>query len=453
VIPPQPEYDGEATVEAHRDSARGALQRVEVSAVVLSGASKGERFPLAGRMTIGKAKENTLVLTDETISRQHCEIERRGAQLHVKDLGSLNGVFVESARIQQAVIPVGSVIRLGEVEIAFRPNLQVLDLEPIEGTEFEGAVAESAAMRRIFRMLAAIAKTDATVLLEGETGTGKEVLARALARASARAEPFVVLDCGAVTYSLLESELFGHERGAFTGAVAARRGAFERAAGGTLFLDEIGELPIDVQPKLLRVLESREFRRVGGNEEIRADVRIVAATRRDLTREVAAGKFREDLYFRLAVVPVKIPPLRARREDIPRLVRHVLASVPGGEKLAVGATTMEWLAHHDWPGNVRELRNLLERAVYVSTATGHADLRLPGILSGSGDDADVFRFSLEEKYKDARARYDGEFERRYVRWLLDAHGDNLSAAARAVQIDRKYLHQLAKKHGFRSGSE
>jgi transcriptional regulator with GAF, ATPase, and Fis domain len=402
-------------------------------------------------MTIGKAPDNTVVLKDDTISRQHCEIERRGAELHVKDLGSKNGVFVERARIQHAVIPVGSVVRLGEIDIAFRPNLQTLDLDPIEGNEFQGAVADSTVMRRIFRMLATIAPTDATVLLEGETGTGKEVLARAVARASTRAEPFVVVDCGAVTYALIESELFGHERGAFTGAVSARRGAFERAQGGTLFLDEIGELPVDVQPKLLRVLEAREFRRVGGNDELRADVRVIAATRRDLTREVAAGKFREDLYFRLAVVPVKIPPLRARREDIPRLARHTLAALPGGDRLTIGAETMEWLEHHDWPGNVRELRNVLERAVYVSTAMGQTELRLPGVFSGRGEGPDAFTFAPNEKFKDARARIDAELERRYLQWLFGTHGTNLSAAARAADVDRKYLHQLAKKHGFRSG--
>jgi transcriptional regulator with GAF, ATPase, and Fis domain len=177
-----------------------------------------------------------------------------------------------------------------------------------------------------------------------------------------------------VSYSLIESELFGHERGAFTGAVASRQGAFELADGGTLFLDEIGELPLDVQPKLLRVLETREFRRVGGNKTLRANVRVIAATKRNLQREVSAGKFREDLYFRLAVVPVTVPPLRARREDIPMLARHILKLTSARESYALGAETMDALMAHDWPGNVRELRNVLERAVYLAQATGATSL-------------------------------------------------------------------------------
>jgi transcriptional regulator with GAF, ATPase, and Fis domain len=448
--------DLEATIQSNEPGGRaGAGGSVEVSVFVLTGAERGASAPLRGKVRVGKAPENDLVLSEESVSRQHCEITRVPGGVRIRDLGSTNGTFVEHARITDATTPVGSVLRVGNsVELALRPDLELLAIEPYPEGELEGVIGSSLAMRRIFRVLDGVAKTDATVLLHGETGTGKEVLARAIVHRSLRAAPFVVVDCGSVTTTLIQSELFGHERGAFTGAIAQRKGAFESADGGTIFLDEIGELPLDVQPMLLRVLEAREFRRVGGNQTLKADVRVIAATSRDLEREVSAGKFREDLYFRLAVVPVRIPPLRARREDIPALVQHILSRTRGAEKLAPGERTMEWLLQHDWPGNVRELRNLLERAAYMSAAAGSRELLLPSLPTGAGGASeDFFRFTLSESYREARARVEDEFERRYVSWLLARHGGNLSAAARAVQMDRKHLHVLARKHGLRGDLE
>jgi transcriptional regulator with GAF, ATPase, and Fis domain len=250
-----------------------------------------------------------------------------------------------------------------------------------------------------------------------------------------------------VSYSLIESELFGHERGAFTGAVAARQGAFELAEGGTVFLDEIGELPLDVQPKLLRVLETREYRRVGGNRLAKTDVRVVAATKRNLPREVEAGKFREDLYFRLAVVPITVPALRSRREDIPLLVEHILKA--GGGGLTVSEETLQTLVAHDWPGNVRELRNVLERGVYMSRATGQTEVNLVSLPVASGSGGEAFQFEAGRSYRETRAKYDAEFERRYVKWILGRHAGNVSAAAREAKMDRKHLHDIAKKHGLR----
>jgi transcriptional regulator with GAF, ATPase, and Fis domain len=447
--------DLEATLQAGGSRSRPATGAIDIAVVVLSGAQRGASVPLRGKVRVGKAPDNELVLGDETVSRHHCEITRAPDGVRVRDLGSTNGTFLESARIAEAVAPVGSVLRVGDaVSVALRPSIELLEVEPYEASDFDGVIGRAVEMRRLFRVLDGVARTDATVLLQGETGTGKDVLARAVAHRSHRVEPFVVVDCGAVTPTLIQSELFGHERGAFTGAMAQRRGAFENAHGGTIFLDEIGELPLDVQPMLLRVLEAREFRRVGGNQTLRADVRVLAATSRDLEREVSAGKFREDLYFRLAVVPVHIPPLRARREDIAALVEHILARIPSAAKLSVHAQTMEWLMQHDWPGNVRELRNLLERAAYMSSAAGSRELLLPALPSGGADPgADLFKFTLGESYREARARVEGEFERRYVAWLLAMHGGNLSAAARAVQMDRKHLHVLARKHGLRLRGE
>jgi transcriptional regulator with GAF, ATPase, and Fis domain len=426
-----------------------------LQALVLSGTHKGASKIVGGRLTIGKAADNDLVLTDDTVSRQHCEIVRAPDGLHVRDLDSTNGTKIDGTRIREAMVQPGSVLKVGEVEIQFRPTLQKIEVLPSDNTSFGPAIGQSLAMRTIFGVLERIAPTDATVLLEGETGTGKDVLARAIWSGSTRAgKPFLVVDCGAVTYSLIESELFGHERGAFTGAVATRQGAFELADGGTVFLDEIGELPLDVQPKLLRVLETREFRRVGGNRTLSTNVRVIAATKRDLNREVAAGKFREDLYFRLAVVPVTVPPLRARRDDIPALVQHMLRSAgAGGGELAVPPETMQALAAHDWPGNVRELRNVLERAIYMAQAIGNRELGVVTLPTGHGTADSAFHFQPEKSYRETRAKYDAEFERRYVKWLLGRHNGNISAAARDAKMDRKHLHDMAKKHGLRGNEQ
>jgi len=435
----------------------GILAGGALTLVVLSGSRKGAMIPVGDKTTIGKADANDLVLGDDTVSRNHCELVREGSAVRVRDLGSTNGTRVDGTRVTDALLSPGAVLKVGEVEIALRSTAPRSEILPSEEPRFGPALGQSLAMRRIFGVLERIAPTEGTVLLEGETGTGKDVLARAIVERSPRKSgPFVVVDCGAVSYSLIESELFGHERGAFTGAVSARQGAFELADGGTVFLDEIGDLPLDVQPKLLRVLETHELRRVGGNKTIKSDVRVVAATKRDLKREVAGGKFREDLYFRLAVVPVTVPPLRQRREDIPILAEHILAAAcAGGDPIAIGDQAMQGLLAHDWPGNVRELRNVLERAVYMARAAGASelgDVSLGPIVGGGGDGA-AFAFEPDKSYRETRAKFEGEFERRYVKWLLQRHGGNVSAAARDAKMDRKHLHELAKKHGIRGTEE
>ena len=433
-----------------------ALAGGSLSLVVLSGSRKGAIVPLGDATHIGKADDNELVLGDDTVSRHHCELVREGNAVRVRDLGSTNGTRVDGTRVQDALLSPGAVLKVGEVEIALRAGPQKQEVLPSDKPRFGPALGQSLAMRTIFGVLERIAPTEATVLLEGETGTGKDVLARAIVEHSPRKTgPFVVVDCGAVSYSLIESELFGHERGAFTGAVSSRQGAFELADGGTVFLDEIGELPLDVQPKLLRVLETREFRRVGGNKPIKSDVRVIAATKRDLKREVHAGKFREDLYFRLAVVPITVPSLRTRREDIPMLAENILASAAaGGTPMHLGERAMQGLLAHDWPGNVRELRNVLERAVYMARAAGQDELGDVVLYGAPGaESANAFSFEPDKSYRETRAKFEAEFERRYVKWLLSRHGGNVSAAARDAKMDRKHLHELAKKHGVRGTDE
>jgi transcriptional regulator with GAF, ATPase, and Fis domain len=429
----------------------------DVVLVVLSGVQRGRQVRLSQRMRVGKAPDNDLVLEDDTVSRHHCELERREHGVFVRDLGSTNHTRIGRTAISEAVVEAGATIKVGGVELGVRVEPRRAHLLPSESTQFGEAIGHSIALRTIFGMLERIAPTDAAVLLLGETGTGKDVLARSIHQTSPRrAAPFVVVDCGAVSYSLIESELFGHERGSFTGAVAMRQGAFELAQKGTVFLDEVGDLPLDVQPKLLRVLESGEFRRVGGNKTLTAEARIVAATKRDLKAEVERGKFREDLYFRLAVVPVHVPPLRSRREDIPPLVERFLELAkrrdPGAAAVMLNAGTLAALSAHDWPGNVRELRNVLDRAIYIATAGGEQELLFldlpvaPGAAS-HGPSA----FDAQKSYREVRDEFEADFERRYVGWLLERHQGNISAAAREAKMDRKHLYDLARRHGLRSG--
>jgi DNA-binding NtrC family response regulator len=395
-------------------------------------------------LAIGTAAANAVVLTDTAVSRHHVAITPAPRGHLVRDLGSTNGTAINGVAIERAYLAPGAVIAIGQSRLRFDAlggeDRAQLSSDPRWGR----ALGASEAMRRLFAVLPRLAESDATILLEGETGTGKGLLAEAIHEASPRAGgPFVVLDCGSIPPTLIESELFGHEKGSFTGATAARIGGFEAARGGTVFLDEIGELPLDMQPKLLRAIEDRVVKRIGGNEAVRLDIRIVAATNRDLRAEINQGRFRSDLYYRLNTFRLRIPPLRERRDDIALLVAHFYRQLgPGGEPPP--AELLADLVRHDWPGNVRELRAAVERAVLLgdpavwSALSGDEPAPAPAVDAGRFDDGASFRAAKE--------RAVAAWERDYVRSLIARHDGNLSRAARAVRMDRNHLRELLRRH-------
>ncbi len=317
---------------------------------------------------------------------------------------------------------------------------------------FESLIGAGAAMQRVFEQMKKVAETDLTVLVRGESGTGKELVAQAIHDHSPRARrPFVAVNCAAISRELVESELFGHEKGSFTGASARRIGRFEAADGGTIFLDEIGDMPLETQAKVLRVLQERSFERVGGTKPIVADVRVVAATHRNLEAEIARGAYRGDLYYRLRVVEIRVPPLRDRLEDLPALVDRFgeqLGVRLGREKKRVSAAAMARLARHAWPGNVRELRNVVEQAAVLASGAHieEADLRLGGATSGET----VATVAHELPFSEAKRRHVEEFERAYIAEALRRHGGNISQAAEAIGIARQSLQQKMRELGMRA---
>jgi DNA-binding NtrC family response regulator len=342
----------------------------------------------------------------------------------------------------------GAALALGSDSISFSEERDVRGER--ERERFGRMVGQSAPMRAVFETLERAAATDATVLLEGETGTGKEITAEALHRGSRRRDkPFLVVDCGAIPPQLLESELFGHERGSFTGAVGSRQGVFEAAGGGTVFLDEIGELSIDLQPKLLRVLERREVRRIGTNQHVSVNVRLVAATNRALRDQVAARKFRSDLYYRLAVVEIRLPPLRERISDLPLLVDHIARTMgtldPDTARTIQSPEFLGKLARHDWPGNIRELRNHLERCVALRDFNPPKPSNVASTEATPENAAGIGR-----PLREARDEWVNNFEKRYLEELLRVNDNRVSVAARSAGVDRIYFYRLLWKHGLRT---
>jgi transcriptional regulator with PAS, ATPase and Fis domain len=415
---------------------------------VVDGPDRGKTFvSSAERTVIGTHAAADLVLSDSTVSRFHAEIGLDGGRAVLRDLGSRNGTVVNGLPVLAAPLADGATMVFGKTSIVLDPGGEIVKLPLSARSAFGVMVGGSVTMRRVYAALERAAACDATVLLEGETGTGKEAAAESIHRESARqGGPFVVVDCSALPANLLESELFGHERGAFTGATGPREGAFEAAAGGTVFLDEIGELAPDLQPKLLRVLERREIKRLGANVYRPVDVRIVAATNRSLRGEVNLRRFRSDLYYRLAVLVVLLPPLRERTSDIPALVERLLESRgAAGRPDAAFARTPEFaaeLARHAWPGNVRELRNHIERCLALNAAA-------PLGAEGEAEPGAAFAVDVERPLRDVRDAAARAVERRYLEAVLDRHGHNVTAAARAAGVDRIHFYRLLSRHGLR----
>ncbi len=403
---------------------------------------------------VGSRPGNDLMLEDNAVSRIHFEIKADDVGFRVRDLDSRNGTWVDGYRVIEMYLRPGCTIRAGDSELRFSLLEDEVDIPATASDGYGPLVGSSLPMRELYAIVDRAAPTDVTVLVQGETGTGKELVARALHEHSPRAQgPFVVLDCGAVPANLLESEVFGHEKGAFTGANARHVGLLEEANRGTLFIDEVGELPIELQPKLLRALEQREIRRLGGRDTISLDIRIVAATNRDLAVEVNRGAFREDLFYRLAVVYLTLPPLRERREDIRGLAEYFVRKALKGDsqraaEVLAGIDEENWkrLETHPWPGNVRQLRNVIERTLALSDRSSVA-FDLPGSeVSGSALSSTGPEVDLDRPFSEQKAEAIAGFERAYLEGQLAQHGGNFSRAAAASGIDRMYFKRLLKKY-------
>jgi two-component system response regulator GlrR len=394
-------------------------------------------------VVVGKDEACDIVLDDPKVSRRHCEIRLTEAGPVLRDLGSKNGTFLQGVALREAVLAPGVTVSAGvcelTVEVAGAPLSVPLSIE----ARFGDALGGSLVMRQLFEQLRRAAASDATILLTGESGTGKELLARAIHEHSPRKDgPFAVFDCSVADAALLSAELFGHEKGAFTDAKTAKKGVLAEADGGTLFIDEVGELPMDLQPKLLRALEARKYRPLGCTEWRSFDARVVAATHRNLRARVAAGQFREDLYYRLAVVEAKVPPLRERRDDIPLLAAKMLAASAGGPR-EVAKEVLSLLSAHDWPGNVRELRNVVTRLVLFPDAP----LDLPVSPAGPRDALGLGSL-LGLNLSDARKTVVARFERAYVEAKLNEAGGNVTRTAERMGITRQRLYDLMEQHGI-----
>jgi two-component system, NtrC family, response regulator HydG len=419
---------------------------------VVAGVDTGKSFVVDGtapaRVFVGKSPACELCLSDVQVSRRHASLEIVGDRLRLVDLDSTNGTAVGDVSVTGANLRGGELIRVGST------SLSVVRASPRPGaalpiaSRFGRTLGASTEMRRIYPLCERLAASSVAVVLEGETGTGKEVLAESLHDQGPRAQgPFVVFDCTAVPPNLVEAELFGHERGAFTGAVGSRRGVFEQAHGGTLLIDEIGDLDLALQPKLLRAIERSEVRRVGGDRTIRVDVRVLAATRRDLDREVGLGRFRDDLFHRLAVARIELPPLRRRRGDVPLLARHFAEQLGG----AASPLPPELLARWEdlpWPGNVRELRNAVARRMALGDLAPPEPDAPGSARPGSAAPTPSFEALFEELLGQdlpliaARQRMINEFERCYIARVLDKHGGSVTRAAEASGVAKRHFQRL-----------
>lgn len=426
---------------------------------------------------VGSGADADVPLSDSAVSREHLAIRLGPHGFSLSDTGSTNGSFVGDLRIERVSFTADTIVRIGKSIVKIEALAETVEQEISPRASFGRMLGISPAMRETFALLEKVSPSDLTVLIEGETGTGKELAAEGIHEASRRPGECIAVNCGAIPRELLESELFGHEKGAFTGAVRERAGAFVAAEGGTLFLDEVGELPLDMQAKLLRALERREVKAVGSDKTRSINVRIVAATNRSLSREVNAGKFRQDLYYRLAVVIVRIPPLRTRLEDLRLYVDHIQDELMRRRRAAglmpfsrLDEAAMAMLMRYDFPGNVRELRNIVERWAVLGASSPPGDPS--GIAKSGGEQApkgnthpaahgteisqneghfDTSLLSLP--YHEAKDAWVERFEKAYAEAILKNSGGNVSKAARDAGIDRRHLQRLMARFGLRGGTD
>ena len=430
--------------------AAGALVALRFRRILLevtAGPDSGKQAPLAGReLTVGSHPSNDLVLTDPAVSRFHFRVTVDDHGYRILDDTSTNGTVVNSIAIRDAYLSIGANISIGNTVIALKTGDGEAEIPLSAESRFGEAIGESTAMREAFAVARRAAASAATVLVRGETGTGKDLLARAIHDHGARGKgPFLVFDCAAVPPNLIESALFGHTRGSFTGADRDHLGVFRAADGGTLFLDELGELPLDLQPKLLRALENGEVIPVGSTEPVRVDVRIIAATHRDLREMVSTDRFRPDLYYRLAVLTLDVPPLRARRDDISRLAGHFLTQLVGDNAANFAAlsrrleSSLSSVGHYDWPGNVRELRNAVERAVALAESEPESLS-----LTVNQDSRPLSAPALRGRLPLQLARE--QFDREYLRELLTNASGDVKRAAEVAEIHPKSLARLLRRY-------
>lgn len=469
-------------VEGHPLSEGFPLHKVQLEVQTGSDKGKTETFEKPV-IRLGADPLCDLVMTDPTVSRMHAEIRRKGDHFELIDLDSTNGTFFDGERIRSVELAPGDGFQVGRSLVTFSVTTEQIAVPVTDRTRYGSIIGQSQALREIFSILDRVAPSDLSVVIEGETGSGKELIAAAIHEHSSRAsKPFVVFDCSAFPPTLLESELFGHEKGAFSGASQRHRGVFERADGGTIFFDELGEMDIEFQAKFLRVLETGDVRRVGGESSFTVDVRVVAATNRDLEDLVKERKFRQDLYYRLAKVRFNLPPLRDRPEDIPLLADHFLNILAGEENARplITEDALRTLQAYAWPGNIRQLRNVIEKAVAMcrggaitaeylrkelnfagfpsqqprtESVALAAEPQQPLGLSANGRLVTVGT-EIEDSegepiaFRDAKDTLVDKFERIYLENLLERNKQNVSATARDAQIDRRHLYRLLKKHGL-----